>query len=351
MAAARRTRALVLAAAIVATVTMGGSASGAETPRIDAKSSEVFELSVRFQGPWAQLFGAPHEWWSPRTGYYRVDRTTSREPFLSVYDGASITRRRGGKVVRIEGESAMLRYLASRPNWFEQPAIVAVRQYVRHEPSDAFRVTASSDGRSFAVDFHHRDENGVDDHIRYTVDVGGTMSVDDARSRGLLRPLTGRLVGALKQSRPGTRPHFGQAGYWFGPRLGKARAATLLEQRGADPFRSSDRTRPPSYTTIYRFPGARTADYPGLGNQGPSDIRVECRAREAGSLPGVTPGAKGRPIRIAGGRRATLYMEPYMLGSRSGVDANILVGRTACFIHGLIAPQDLVRLAPTFRRA
>ena len=26
-------------------------------------------------------------------------------------------------------------------------------------------------------------------------------------------------------------------------------------------------------------------------------------------------------------------------------------GSTACFVHGLIAPQDLVRLARTFRRA
>jgi hypothetical protein len=155
----------------------------------------------------------------------------------------------------------------------------------------------------------------------------------------------------MKQSRPGTRPHFGEAGYWFGRTLGRARAATLLEQRGADPFRGDDRARPPSYTTIYRFPGTRVPDYPGLGPQGPSDVRLECRAREPGQLPGVYPTTKGRPFRLADGTRARLYFEPYTQGSRSGVSGSIVVGRTACFIHGLIAPRDLIRLAPTFRRA
>ena len=352
MAAARRPGPLVLAVAIAAVLAAGGgTASGADAPRLDAKSSDLFELVVRFQGPWAQIFGAPHEWWSPRTGFYRADHTTAREPFLSVYDGVTMTRRRGDRLFRVEGERALLRYLASRPSLFELPAIVAVRQYVRHERSEALRVTPSHDGRSFAVDFHYQDENGVDDHIRYTVDVRGATSLHEARARGVLRPLTGRLVGILKQSPPGTRAHFGQAGYWFGPRLGAARAVTLLEQRGGDPIRGDDRARPPSYATVYRFPGARVADYPGLGNQGPSDIRVECRAREKGWLPGVAPGARGRPIRIAGGTAATLYLEPYTQGTRSGVDADIVVGRTACFIHGLIAPRELVRLAPTFRRA
>jgi hypothetical protein len=351
MAAARRTSALIAVAIIAAVAAGGGAASGSETPRIQASSTDLFELVVRFDGPWARLFGTPHEWWSPRTGYYRVDHTTAREPFLSVYDGASITRQRGGKLSRIEGEHAMLRYLASRPNWFEQPAIVAVRQYVRHERSETFRVTPSRDGRSFAVDFHYQDENGVDDHIRYTVDVHSAIDLSEARANGLLRPLSGQLVGILKQSRPGARPHFGQAGYWFGPHLGKARAVTLLEQRGGDPVRGDDRPRPPSYTTIYRFPGARSPDYPGLGNQGPSDVRLECRAREHGPLPGVYPTTKGRPFRLADGTSGMLYFEPYRQGTRSGVSGSIVVGRTACFINGLVPPRDLVRLAPTFRRA
>jgi hypothetical protein len=350
MAAARRPRALLVVLVTVAMLGSGRAASGADAPPISATSSDVFELVARFDAPWGRVFGAPHEWWSPRTGFYRADHETAREPSLSVYDGATMTLRRDGKLFRVEGEAPMLRYLASRQSLFQQPAIVAVRAYLRHERLDAVRVIPSDGGRSFAVDIHYRDENGVDEHIRYTVEVREAISLGEARARGLLTPLTGRLVGMLKQSRPGTRPHFGQTGYWFGRTLGKARAATLLEQRGGDPVRGDDRTRPPSYTTIYRFPGAGIADYPGLGSQGPSDIRVECRARESW-LPGVAPGAKGRRIRIAGGTRATLYMEPYTQGSRSGVTANIVVGGTACFIHGLIAPQDLVRLARTFRRA
>lgn len=352
MAAARRLRALLVAIASGAVLASTGvPASGSDSPRITVGSSDMFELVARFEGPWAQVVGTPHEWWSPREGFYRADHATARDPFMSVYDGVTMTRRRGDKVFRIEGERAMLRYLVSRPSWFELPAIVAVRQYLRQERSDTVHVTPSRSGRSFAVDIHIRDENGVDDHIRYTVDVRGAISLQEARARGLLRPLTGPLAGILKQSRPGTRPHFGEAGYWFGRTLGKARAVTLLEQRGGDPVRGDDATQPPSYTTIYRFPGTRAADYPGLGDQGPSDIRVECRARERGSLPGVTAGAKGRPVRLADGTAATLYLEPYMQGTRSGVFADIVVGRTACFIHGLIAPRDLARLAPTFRRA
>jgi hypothetical protein len=351
MAAARRPCALLLAVAMLGALAGAGTASGADAPRIEAGSSDVFELAVHFEGPWAGLFGAPHEWWSPRTGFYRADHTTGREPFETVYDGVTITRRRGGKLYRVEGERAMLRYLTSRQSVFELPGVVAVRQSLRHERSEALRVTPSRDGRSFAVDFHLRNENGVDDHIRYTVEVRTSMSVGEARAHGLLRALTGPVAGMLKQSRPGTRPHFGQAGYWFGPKLGKARAVTLLEERGGDPVRGDSRTRPPSYTTIYRLPGARTADYPGLGNQGPSDIYVQCRAREKGPLPGVYPTTKGRPFRLADGTAATLYFEPYTQGTRSGVTADIVVGRTACFIHGLIAPSDLVRLAPTFRHA
>jgi hypothetical protein len=351
MAAAARPRALFIAVAIVAALASGGAASGSDTPPIRATSSDMFELVARFERPWAQTFGTPHEWWSPATGYFRADHTTGREPFESVYDGATMTRRRGGKLFRVEGERALLRYLVSRPSLFELPAIAAVRQHVMHERSETLRVTPSSDGRSFAVDIHYRDENGVDEHIRYTVEVRSAISLREARSRGLLRPLTGQLAGILKQSRPGTRPHFGQAGYWFGRTLGKARAVTLLEQRGGDPVRGDDRARPPSYTTIYRYPGSRVADYPGLGEQGPSDIRVECRAREKGQLPGVYPTTRGRRIRLGDGTAATLYLEPYTRGTRSGVTADIVVGRTACFINGLIAPRDLVRLAPTFRRA
>jgi hypothetical protein len=353
MAAARRLRALLVAiASAAALASTGVAASGSDSPGITAGSSDMFELVARFEGPWAQVVGTPHEWWSPREGFYRADHATARDPFMSVYDGVTMTRRRGDKVFRVEGERAMLRYLVSRPSWFDLPAIAAVRQYVRHERPDAIRVTPDRSGRSFAVDIHIRDENGVDDHIRYTVDVLSAISLQEARTRGLLRPLTGPLVGILKQSRPGTRPHFGQAGYWFGRSLGKARAVTLLEQRGADPLRGDERARPPSYTTIYRFPGSRPADYPGLGNQGPSDVRVECRAREKGWLPGVSANQKGRAFRLADGTAATLYLEPYTQGTRSGVFANIVVGKTACFIHGLIAPRDLVHLAATtFRRA
>jgi hypothetical protein len=352
MAAASRVRPLLAAVATAAAFACAGaSASGSSGPAIEPGSSDLFELVVHFQGPWAQIVGTPHEWWSPATGFYRADHSSAREPYLAIYDGTSVTSRRGGKLFRVEGEAVMLRYLASRASVFELPAIAAVRRHVRHERSDALHVTARDGGRSFDVDIHYRDENGVDEHIRYTVEVRQVLTLADARAQGLLRPLTGRLAGMLKQSRPGTRPHFGQAGYWFGPTLGKARATTLLEQRGVDPIRGDGRLRPPSYTTIYRFAGATPADYPGLGTQGPGDVRLECRARERGFLPGVPAGAKLRPFKLADGTRAALYFEPYTLGPRSGIYGSIVVGRTACFIHGLVPPGLFVRLAPTLRRA
>src|SRR5215218_11139635 len=102
MAAARRPRALILAIAVAAgLIWSGGAASGSDAPQINATSSDMFELVARFQGAWAQIAGTPHEWWSPRTGYYHADHATAREPFVTVYDGVTMTRRLDGKLFRV----------------------------------------------------------------------------------------------------------------------------------------------------------------------------------------------------------------------------------------------------------
>ena len=309
----------------------------------------LLELVAHFQGPWAQIAGTPHEWWSPRTGVYRADHSSAREGFDAVYDGTSITRRKQGRVFRIEGERAMLRYLVSHESFFELPAIAPVRQYVRGDRSTAMRVTPTRGGRAFGVVFTFHGDTATT-QIRYSVEVRSRLTLDEARHRGLLQALEGRVAGQLQQSRPGTAPHFGEAAFWFGSRFGGAHAVTALEQRGGDPVLMDER-RGTTYTTMYRLPGpVRRPWYPGLGPQQPIEVRVECRAKEPNQLPGLSSSARGTAIRLADGTRATRYDEPYLQGSRSGVWGDIVVGGTVCFVHGLIPPETFRRLAPTLRR-
>jgi hypothetical protein len=352
----RRAGALLGAACVLA----GCGSSGSTLTRADRHSRDVFELVGKFEGEAATVLGSSHEWYSPGTGFYDVDRRVRGKDARSVYNGATILHRVDSRVYRQEAAPAVLHAIASRHVLFELPAIVAVDAYLRGKQSPDLVVRPHDGGRSFAVDFHYRDEGG-DAHIRYRVDVRGRESLADARKHGRFGALDGRVVGAFKQSPPGTRPHFGEPAYWFGPRLGAAKAVTTLEGWGYDPFTTDapprTATRPTaSYTTVYRlpkstfpppYPDQAGAIYPGIGTILPIDIEVETWERHGSFLPGLPPSARGRPITLRSGQRAILYVQPYTQGPHSGVNADIVFGSTVCFVRGLVTEKTLTALAPS----
>jgi hypothetical protein len=353
-----RVASLVLALVVTLCGCRGGrspSGSAAIKPS-DRSSTDLFELVAEFEGHGAKALGSSREWYAPATDLYRVEHRVERpgdvQRIVDVYDGSTITRRTNDGLFRIEGERAMLEDVASRPVIFVAPAIVAVRSYLHRQHLKEFEVEPRDGGRAFDVDWHYVDE-GVDTHFRYRVQVRSRLSEREARARGLLRPPTGNLVGIFKQSPPGTPPHLGQRAYWFGDRLGQAKAVTALERRGGDPFTlDAGFERAADYTTLYRFPRPGVpapARYPGLGETLPVDVRVQCQPKEKGFLPGLAPGTRGSPLELEDGTRATLYSSEYEQGTGRGVNADIVVGTTVCFVSGLISPDEFRRLAPTLR--
>jgi hypothetical protein len=353
----RRALALLLGAAWVVA---GCGSSGSPLTRGDQHSRDVFELAAKFEGDAAKLLGSSREWYSPGTGFYDADRRLRDKNARSVYNGATIFHRVDRRVFRQEGAPAVLHAIASRHVIFELPAVVAVDAYLRGKRSPDLVVKPHDGGRSFAVDFHYREEGG-DTHFRYRVDVRRRETLAEARKHGRFGALDGRVVGVFKQSPPGTRPHFGERAYWFGPRLGAAKAVTALESWGYDPFTTDapprTSTKPgASYTTIYRlpkstlpppYPDQAGAIYPGIGAILPIDIEVRTQERHGSFLPGLLPSTRGRPITLRSGQRATLYVNPYTQGSRSGITADIVFDSTVCFVHGLVSPKSLAELAPS----
>src|SRR5437764_3935748 len=250
----RKVAVLIAAACALA----GCGSSGSPISRADRNNGDVYELSAKFEGKAAAFFGSSHEWYSPGTGFYDVDQQLRGKHVRSTYDGTTITHRVDAKVFREEAAPAVLHAIAARHVIFESPAIVALDAYLRGRHSPDLVVTPHDGGRSFAVDFHYRDEGGGT-HFRYRVRIRSRQSLAEARKRGRFRPLEGEVVGAFKQSPPGSRPHFGEQAYWFGPRLAEAKAVTALESWGYDPFRTDEpprasSRRAASYTAVYRLP-------------------------------------------------------------------------------------------------
>ena len=352
----RRAGALLGAACVLA----GCGSSGSTLTRADRHSRDVFELVAKFEGKAATFFGSSDEWYSPGTGFYDVDLRLRDKHARSVYNGATILHRLDSRVYRQEGAPGVLHAIAARHSLFELPAIVAVDAYLRRRQSPDLVVRPHDGGRSLAVDFHYQDEGG-DTHIRYRVEVRRRESLAEARKHGLFGALDGKMVGAFEQSPPGSRPHFGERAYWFGPRLGAAKAVTALEAWGYDPFTTDapprTSTRPAAtYTTVYRlpksafpppYPDQAGAIYPGIGTILPIDIMVETQERSGSFLPGLLPSTRGRPITLRSGQRATLYVQPYTQGAHSGVTADIVFGSTVCFVRGLVSEKTLTALAPS----
>jgi hypothetical protein len=314
----------------------------------DGLSTDVFELVTTFDGQLASKLGGSHEWYSPAFNRFRADRSIpGRGKLLAVYDGSAVSRRNWDGLFRIEGERAMLRSLMTHLNLLEEPGVYVADRYLRKGSEPDFRITAHDDGRRFDVDWHWKGENGFDTHVHLTVRVNSRITAADAKRRGIFVHPTGKVVGILKQSPPGTRPHFGERPYWFGPTLGAARAVTVIERSGGDAIEATRQGRGQSYMTVYRLPRtglwtwARSITYPGFSHQ-PYDVWVDCRPARISFLP-------GRTITLRNGQHARLKFEEYQQANRRGVFAEILAGKTVCLVNGLISPPQFERLVTTLR--
>jgi hypothetical protein len=315
-----RRRAILLSTVLLLAACGGSSKPGSSGPPATIgqgarSTSDVFEVDVSFDAPWSRNFGSSREWYSPDTGLYRAELRRRGKTFASVYNGSTITRQADGKVFRAEGERAMLRFFVERPNIFETPGLVGIRNYLDGFGKPDFHTRPHDGGRSLRVDWHFVDD-GIDAHIHYTVRILSRVHLRTARNKGLFAPLTGPLSGELKQSAPGTHPHFGEQALWFGPALpGGGKAVTAYEKRGANVFTGEEGTTDVLYTTMYRLPrsvlppGAptgTTGTYPGLGDDRLADLRIDCVPKNTrfGSFAMTGPSS---PITLANGTRAQLY--------------------------------------------
>jgi hypothetical protein len=231
--------------AVAALVLPISSQAGFPEPRLtaaDGLTTDVFELVTTFDGQTASKLGGSHEWYSPGSNRFRADRPIpGRGKLLVVYDGSAVSRRSWDGLFRIEGERAMLRSLMAHLNLLEEPGVYVADRYLHRGSEPDFRITPHDGGRWFDVDWHWQDENNFDTRVHLTVRVKSRITAADAKRRGVFAHPTGKVVGILKQSPAGTRPHFGGRAYWFGPTLGAARAVTVLERFGGDPFEAMAR--------------------------------------------------------------------------------------------------------------
>lgn len=326
--------------------------------REDARSSDVFELRTTVGGAFARTLGTSREWYSPRDRFFRVEHRTEDEWFRMTYDGHAITRRVRAGVVRVSAsEPRAMRAFTEQLSIFHSPGIYVTKLYLRQLPPDqSVRVRAIDGGRELRATWHYQGENDFDVRVPIRVKILSRLPLD----RRVFRPFRGKLVGAVRQAPPGARPLFGEHAWWFGPRLGSARAVTTRESFGWDPW-SDEHDSPDGheYETFYRLPrstfrpGLRPPPdtrYPGFGPHSALQLRVACNEGRHPPPFGVAPGTRPERLRLATGERATLHVNAFSTRARKGVTASILVGDTTCFINGVIAPREFRRLAPTLRR-
>ena len=357
------------AAALLIVAAFAAGAAG--TPRM---TDQLVALTANFQGAAASQLGSSREWYSPSSGLFRVERSSQGRRTVVVYDGRTLTRAQDGVSIRATGSRAFVRIAArtSRRPIFSNPAIVVYGAYRSGgATAKALRIRASNGGRVLDATLSYQGENApkpaqIPIHVVRT----GELPESAARSSGLLTPPRGRVVGETHQAPAGAHPSFGEPGFWFGATLGRARAMTTIEKWGADAVYSPSPVgayhtgaaarRQATYETVYRLPSVAVKNlhltrppdtpFPGLGVLGPRDIWVQCFPSSRG-LPGLQPSTPGTPITISGGRHAMLYVQAYTQGSREGVWADIVVGKSVCYSQGLISEREFRRLARTLRPA
>lgn len=331
-----------------------GGASPAASPS-DGRGA-VYEVRVNFTGR-ASALGTTHEWYAPGPGFYRVERRAEGRVTETVYDGRSITSRTPSGLAVADGSAPFLRVATAHPDLFRMPGVTILRAYLTHRYPPGMTVTATGDGHVLHARLPISLDAGVTRTLTATVTITGHESMVEADQAGVFAPLTGRPVSEFHQAPAGSMPRLGEPAYWFGPKLGAARAVTALETRGIDVWADDPGSNPPSYTTVYRLPrgmaptGVRidtAGTFPGIGNILPIDITLDCMPAPA--LPGIDAGVSPASIRLDDGTPARIYVEGYQQGDREGSSADIVIGeKTTCWLRGLVSTSEVRRLAPSLR--
>ena len=344
--------ATVLAVASLAVATLSACSGGTGAPR--ASRAGVLELRVSFRGKSSSYFGRSHEWYSPRSGVFRVEASSQGKTQVQVFDGSTWSSEYEGKVERQSGRPAMFRWLFGRGGPFARPGfgLAAVDSYLGLKRSKLLRVSAREGGH--LLDVKAKLEGIAEQPVRFRVEIVHKLTLPEAKQKGVFAPPRGRLVKDLRESRPGTRPQFSEPAYWFGRQLGKARAVATLENWLGE---HAPGTSGVFYTTVYRLPASVASAvsvsshrraYPGLGEKPPSDIWVECRPRTPGV--DVPKGVGRREVAIIKtGERAALTIYGYRQGKRAGFQAVIVLRKAFCDAQGLIAPDVFRRALARFR--
>jgi hypothetical protein len=328
----------------------------------------VLVLTARFGGKAASVFGSSREWYAPASGLFRVEREVQGARTVSVYNGATIVHAQGGRITRATGEPAFMRIAGRISNsLLIAPAITIVNAYRSGTRIPGLTFHSDDGGRTIDADLRYQGENSPPTDIPIHVVRTGMV---DASTAPFQLP-QGRVVGEFHQSTPGSHPRFGERGYWFGPHFGRAHAVTTIESWGvgaldaltpAAPNSSPSSPRDAEYETVYRLPLADVnnlrvqdpsirAPFPGIGEQEPRDIWIECRPDPGAYLPGLLASTPAEKLTLDDGERAKLYVDPYQMGTLDGVTADIVVGHTVCLSRGLISPAQFRALARSLHPA
>jgi hypothetical protein len=334
----------------------GGESKSAQLTRSDANTSDAVKLVVTWQGKASQL-GRSTEWYQPKSGYYHTIHTSPEGKLQTVFGDDGITALTGKGLYQATGSRSYFAQATAIPNIFVTPGVALARLYLHPASKETgVRFTSADRGHTFKVVWRYQgDTSSVDLHG--TITVAERVSAAEADRRGLFDPLDGHPVGGGAQHDPGAHPEHA-TGYWFGDRLGPARAATELESWGADPLSGG---RPEQEVrTIYRMnvsdlpggvPPLYTENYPGMGDQATTDISVDCMPTPDGYIPGQSTSAPAQTVTISGGDRATLYVTPYMQADATGADATFITDDgTACHVHGLITPDQLMAAIKSYTK-